>query len=125
MPLSTFLNGGTATQLRGLQWLALSDTGSVGTLTSTSDSGGGASSVWAFGASVPCRVDPIASSGDDETIVASRMSDRSTHLITTPSGTSVSITNRFAVTGRGTFEVTAVRGRTGELARFFEAVQVS
>ena len=27
MPLGTFLNGGTATQLRGLMWLSLSDIG--------------------------------------------------------------------------------------------------
>jgi len=125
MPLSTFLNGGTATQLRGLLWLSLSDTGSVGTLTSTSDAGGGASSMWAFGASVPCRVDPVSSSGDDEVPVAGRLSDRSTHVITVPAGTSVSIANRFSVSGRGTFEVTAVRERTGEWARFFEAVEVS
>lgn len=125
MPLASFLNGGTATQLRGLLWLSLSDTGTVGTRTSTSDSGGGASETWAYGASIPCRVDPIASSGDDETIVASRLSDRSTHLITTPPGTVAGIANRFAIANGGTYEITAVRDRTAQTAKFLEAVQVS
>lgn len=125
MSLSTFLNGTSPTRLRGLLWLALSDTGQVGTLTSTSDSGGGASRAWQYGTSVPCRVDPISSSGDDETLVADRLSDRSTHLITTPAGTAVTPNNRFAVAARGTFEITAVRERTGEWARVFEAVEVS
>ena len=126
MPLSTFLNGGTATRLRGLMWLSLSDTGKLGTRAYTTDSGGGATAVWSFaGADIPCRVDPIAAAGDDETIVAGRLSDRSTHLITVPAGTTGGTDNRFSVTGRGTFEVTAVRSRTGEWARFFEAVRVS
>jgi hypothetical protein len=125
MPLGTFLNGGTATQLRGLLWLSLSDTGQVGTLTSASDSGGGASQSWSYGSSVQCRIDPISSSGDDETIVAGRLSDRSTHVITVPAGTNVATSNRFLITGRGTFEVTAVRERTAEAARLFEAVEVS
>jgi hypothetical protein len=46
-------------------------------------------------------------------------------VITVPAGTSVSTSNRFLITGRGTFEVTAVRERTGEFARVFEAVEVS
>ena len=124
MPLSTFLNGGTATQLRGLLWLALSDTGQIGTRTSTTDSGGGATQSWSFGPSVPCRVDPIQRA-NDETIVAERLSDRSTHLITTPAGTTVSLASRFQIANRGTFEVTAVRVRTAPQAQLFEAVQVS
>jgi hypothetical protein len=125
MPLSTFLNGGTATQLRGLQWLSLSDLGKVGTRTATSDSGGGASVVWSFGSDVPCRIDPVASSGENEDIVAARLSDRSQYVITVPTGTTVPTDNRFAVAGRGTFEVTAVRTRTAQWATFFEAVPVS
>ena len=124
MPLGTFLNGGTATQLRGLQWLALSDTGKVGTLTATSDSGGGASTTWVFGADVPCRIDPI---GDrtDSGVIAGRIDERSTHEITVPAGTTVLPANRFSITGRGTFEVTAAPQRTAEWTRVFEAVEVS
>jgi hypothetical protein len=55
MPLGTFLNAGTASQLRGLLWLSLSDTGQIGSKTSTSDSGGGATESWSFGASVANR----------------------------------------------------------------------
>jgi hypothetical protein len=122
--LGTFLNGGTASHLRGLLWLSLSDTGQVGAKTSASDSGGGATESWSFGSSVPCRVDPIQRA-NSEVVIAERLSDRSTHLITTPPGTSVGLANRFLVANRGTFEVTAVRVRTASPAQFFEAVQVS
>lgn len=126
MPLGTFLNGGTVTQLRGLQWLALSETGRVGTARATSDGGGGASLSWSYGASIPCRVDPASvSGGQDEVPVAERLANRATHVITVPPGTAVSTDDRFALTGGATFEVTAVRDRTGEMARVFEAVAVS
>ena len=126
MPLGTFLNGAAPTRLRGLLWLALSDVGQVGTLTATSDSGGGASQAWTYGADLPCRVDPIGAGGSqDEMVVAGRLNDRSTHVITVPPGTTVTIKDRFKVTGGSTFEVTAVRSRTGEFARVFEAVEVS
>lgn len=125
MPLGTFMNGGTAAQLRGLMWLSLSDTGEVGTRTSTSDTGGGVTQIWNYGPSVPCRVDPVLSRGDNEDVVAGRMADESTHVITLPPGTTVHHKDRFRVTNRGTFEITAVRTRTDEWARFLEAVEVS
>lgn len=122
MPLGTFLNGINPTRLRGLQAIVLSDIGNVGTLTSTDDAGGGASQAWAYGSDIPCRVDPL---GGDESVVAGRLDDRSTHLITVPARTDVDTNDRFQVTGQGTFEVTAVRSRTGEWTRVFETVQVS
>jgi head-tail adaptor len=102
--------------------LQLSDLGQVGTSAVTDDSGGGGTTVWSFGADVPCRIDPL---GNDESVAASRLSDRSTNVVTVPAGTVVSATNRFAITGRGTFEITGVDDRTGERARFFEVVAVS
>jgi head-tail adaptor len=122
MPLGTFLNGGTITTLRGLSWLALSDSGRVGAGTIVGDTGGGATTTWTYGGTIPCRVDPLSGR---ELITAGRISDRSTHLITVPPGAGVTTSNRFAVTGRGTFEITAVQDRTGELVRSLEAVKVS
>jgi hypothetical protein len=122
MPIGTFLNGRAPTQLRGLQWLALSDTGKVGTRTPTSDAGGGASAVWTFGADVPCRIDPL---GGSESVTGERLSERSTHVVTTPVGTVVSSSNRFSITNRGTFEITAVPIRTSELAHVFEVTQIT
>jgi head-tail adaptor len=122
MPLATFLNGGTITTLRGLSWLALSDSGRVGAGTMVGDTGGGATTTWTYGGTIPCRVDPLSGR---ELLTAGRISDRSTHLITVPPGTGVTTSNRFAVTGRGTFEITAVQDRTGELVRSLEAVKVS
>lgn len=122
MPLSTFLDGGTVTQLRGLQWLALSDVGQVGAGTLVDDGGGGVTTGWAYGGSIPCRIDPLTGR---EAVVAGRINDRSTHLITVPPGTIVGTSSRFAIAGRGTYEVTGIQDQTGELARFFEVIQVS
>ena len=68
-------------------------------------------------ATVPCRIDPL--SGGEE-ITANRISDESTHLVTVPAGTRVIANQRFAIVGRGTFDITVVREATGELARTFE-----
>lgn len=117
-----FLNGGTIAQLRGLAWLSLTDIGMIGAGTVTNDGGGGGTTTWNYGSGMPCRVDPLLG---DESVIASRLSDDSTHVITVPPGTTVAAANRFAITGRGTFEITAVRTRTLEPFTFFEAVQVS
>lgn len=123
MGLATFLGTDLApTRLRGLLWLSLTDTGRISTRTATSDSGGGATEVWASGSDIPCRIDPIRG---NELLAADRISDRATHLITTPAGTVVSTDGRFVIDGRGTYEITAVRERTGQAAQLFEAVQVS
>jgi hypothetical protein len=123
MPLSTFLDGTTQSRLRGLLWMALSDTGSVLTLTSTDDTGGGATQAWAAGSAVPCRIDPIARQGRD--MIADRLDERSTDLVTVPAGTTVSTSNRFVIAGRGTYEVTATRDQTGEFAKSFEVFEAS
>ena len=123
MPRSTFLNGRSPTQLRGLAWLSMSETGAVMARTTTSDAGGGATYTWAAGASVPCRIDPIGDRGDSR-VVGGRIDERSTHVITVPANTSVPTSSRFSITGRGTFEVTATRDRTAELTHVFEVVQI-
>lgn len=122
MPFSTFLDGRPATQLRGLAWLSLSDTGHVVRATATDDQGGGISEVWqTAGSALPCRVDPIAVRGGGR-VTGGRIDERSTHVVTIPAGTLVDAGERFAVAGRGTFEVTAVRDRTAEWSHQFEVV---
>jgi hypothetical protein len=124
VPLSTFLNGRNPSQLRGLQWLALADTGMLLSRTYTSDSGGGASVVWGTAAAnIPCRIDPMTAVGRD--VVGGRIDERSTHMVTVPSGTSVSSEERFVIASRGTFEVTAAREQTGELVTTFEVIEVT
>lgn len=118
----SFFQAGAVTQLRGLAWMALSDVGQVGAGTTVDDSGGGVTTGWAYGGSVPCRIDPLT---DNESLVAGRVSDRSTHIVTVPPGTPVTTSSRFVIAGRGTYEVTGVQDRTGELMRFFEVVQVT
>lgn len=124
MPISTFLNGRDPTRLRGLLFLALSETGNVLTLTSTSDSGGGATQSWAAGTAIPCRIDPVTDRGYGR-LTGGRVDERTTHIITVPSGTSLDARDRFAITGRGTFEITALHQQTGESARAFEVVEAS
>lgn len=121
MSVSTFLNGRSETRLRGLLWLSLSDTGTVLTLTSTSDTGGGATQSWTSGTAVPCRIDPITDRGLTR-ITGGRIDERSTHVVTVPADVSVSTVSRFAITGRGTFEVTATHEQTAASARAFEVI---
>lgn len=124
MPISTFLNGRAPSQLRGLQFLALSDSGSVLTRTYTSDTGGGATQVWTAGTAVPCHIESIQNR-TERSLTAGRIDERSTHIVLTPAGTQVETDDRFSISGRGTFEVTAVRQQTAEWVREFEVVQVS
>jgi hypothetical protein len=120
MPIHTFLNGGTINQLRGLAWMALSDTGNVvGRGTILDDAGGGGTYGYTAGNDIPCRID-AAGGGEGED--ADRLSDRTTHLIHCAPFIEMERIDRFAIDGRGTFEITAVRERTAEWVRVLEAV---
>lgn len=119
--LHTFLSP-VPSRLRGLLWTALSDTGRVGARATVDDQGGGVTTTWVYGDLLPCRIDPLTG---NEASAGGRISDRSTHLVTVPAETEVTTDGRFVIDGRGTYEVTGVQDRTGELARFFEVVQVS
>lgn len=120
-PIGTFLDGRVPTQLRGLAFLALSDSGHLETQVSTDDAGGGASQVWTAGAVIACRVDDMSGS---EQLSAGRISDRSTHVITVPPNVVPTPADRFLIDGKGTFEITAVRNRTREWLQILEAAQV-
>lgn len=128
MPLSTFLDGREPIRLRGLQMLSMSDTGHVVRAVSTDDQGGGVTQSWSAGTAVPCRIDPIADRGFSR-VTGGRIDERSTHVVQMPAGTALGGTlittdDRFAIDGRGTFEVTALRDRTREWVREFEVVAV-
>jgi hypothetical protein len=124
MPYASFLNGRAPVQLRGLQFLALSDSGAVSTRTYTSDVGGGASQIWAAGAAVPCRVESIAERAQSS-LEGGRVDERSNHIVTTPAGTDVQADDRFVIEGRGTFEVTALRQASAEWVCEFEVIQIT
>jgi hypothetical protein len=120
MPIHTFLDGGTINQLRGLAWMTLSETGNVlGRGTVTDDVGGGATYGYLTSDDIPCRIDAL---GGGEGEDADRLSDRTTHLILCAPFTGMERVDRFAIDGRGTFEITAVRERTAEWIRVLEAV---
>jgi hypothetical protein len=122
MPISTFLNDRSPTQLRGLQWLRLSDIGHILTRTYVDDEGGGAIQFWATGPAISCSIESMAYRSG---LVAARIDERSTHLVNVPAGTPVDSDDRFAITGRGTFEVTALHQQTAEWITEFEVVEVS
>jgi hypothetical protein len=122
MPLGTFLDGDNPSQLRGLAWLSLSELGWKLTKTVTSDSGGGGTAMFTPGGTVSCRIDPFGQGGRNESTFGGRLDERSTHVVTLPAGTDVGQDDRFVISGRGTFEVTAVRERTREWAAFIEVV---
>lgn len=105
------------TMTRGLVTEALSESGNTITAGAVDDGGGGASFSETAGETLVCRLDTLGGSER-----ADRLSGRSTHLLTLPAGAAVTTADTFQITGRGTFEVTAVRENTGELARFAEVV---
>jgi hypothetical protein len=119
MPLSTFLNGRPPS--RGLIWLALSDTATIFGRTFVSDGGGGGSVTWGTVGTVDCRIDPL---GAQSRITGGAIDERSTHIVTIPTGNTVDVQNRVVIAARGTFEVTAVRERTDPLAQTFEVLAV-
>lgn len=122
MPFSTFLNGGSVSQLRGLPFLALSGSGYIATSAGTSDAGGGRTAGTTLGGTIACRIDPLGG-GEGET--ASRISDRSTHQITLPPNTSVTHADTFySIDEASTYEITAVRSGTDEWMQRLEAVKL-
>jgi hypothetical protein len=123
MPISTFLNGSVPSRLRGLQWLSLSETGQIGAGTLIDDTGGGGLTMWAYSGTVPCRIDPLAAGTGR--LTGGKIDERSTHVVTTPTGTTVTTDNRFVIAGRGTFEVTATRDRTAGETVVFEVLKIS
>jgi hypothetical protein len=122
MGLSSFLNGRAPVQLRGLQWLAFSDTGVTLRGTVTDDSGGGGTTTFAAVGTAACRIDPLT---PNSRITGGQIDERSTHLVTIPIGGTVRSSDRFAISGRGTFEVTAVYELTSELAHVFEVIGIT
>lgn len=122
-PLSSFDEIPSVTQLRGLAWLALTDVGQVGAGSITGDTGGGGVTSWTYGTLVPCRIDPLSERMGR--VTGGQIDERSTHMVTVPPGIPVTASNRFAITNRGTFEVTAARVRTGAKSQVFEVIQIS
>jgi hypothetical protein len=120
--LGTSLHGGTVLQLRGLAWLALTDTGHVGAGTVVSDGGGGGTTTWSYGPAVPCRVDPFRPKAITEEMLADKLSDLALHKVRVPVGTEVTLDSRFLIDGHGTFEVTSVEERTDQMIMTFGAV---
>jgi hypothetical protein len=131
MGLSTYLRDVAGTALRGVQLVAFTETGTLYAGTVADDSGGAGTIGWAavntagWGTAIPCRLRPVGQAGDAERITAGRLDDRSTHLVAAPAGLPVERTHRFAVAGRGDFEVTAVHDETAAQACFFEVTPAS
>jgi hypothetical protein len=104
------------TATRGLTFF-MPETGGIVTSTFTSDSGGGATATRGTVTS-PCRIDALAG---NESEVANRISDRSTHIVSFPAETTVTSENDLVI-GSTEYEITAVRDYTGELTRVVEVV---
>lgn len=120
--LGTWLRGGTITNLRGLAWLSFTETGHILRGSVVSDGGGGGTTVRGTIGSYPCRLDPLTS---DESMTADRLSDRSTHIVSTVPGIGVTVGDQFRVDGRGNWEVTGVNDQTLEPFTVFEVVSAS
>ena len=124
MPLGTFIKDYPPTTLRGLAFLALTDTATLYSQQSTSDGGGGATQSWsAYLTGVPCRIAPLTNRPFSR-VVAERVSEYSTHVLTVPADVTVGLTDRVEIDGRGTFNVTGVRERTGQVTTVVEVTHV-
>jgi head-tail adaptor len=121
VPYSTFLNGRAPTQLRGIAWLTLTDTAVLQTRSGVSDSGGGITSSWTAAGTINCRIDALPSA---PRVTGGAIDERSTHIVRCPPDTAVTTNDRVAITGRGTYEVTAVRDRTAQWLATFEVMGV-
>jgi hypothetical protein len=108
--------------LRGLQFWAFEDMGWSLRGTVVDDLGGGGTTTYVSGGTIPCRIDPLSGAGD-ERVVGDRLDDRSTHRVTTIAGADIRATDRFEVAGGKRYEVTSVHDRTSELTKVFEVVE--
>jgi hypothetical protein len=124
MSLSTFLNGRSASRLRGVQWLSFTDTAVIQSRTVTSDSGGGGSPVWNAKGTALCRIYPVTIRGKGM-IVGGQVNERSTHFCSMPPQTAISTDDRIVIANRGTFEVTIALDTTDALTTRVEVFQVS
>lgn len=106
---------------RGAALLSWGDSGQVGSGTLSDDGGGGGTASFTWGGTVACRIDPLVGR---EGIAGERISDRATHLLSLPAGTSITTASRFRIAGQQ-YEVVAVRSATDEPARFAEVVAIS
>ena len=86
MPISTFLNNRVPTRLRGLQFLALSDSAAIQRRTAATDNGGAATWTWATISTVPCRVYPLTPRGQSR-LTGGALDEKTTHYLTAPLGT--------------------------------------
>ena len=122
MPFSTFLDGRNPTQLRGLAWLSLSDTGVIQSNAGTSDAGGGITSAWSNVGTTECRLDPLTSRSR---ITGGQIDERSTHVVTVPPDAVIGAADRVVIAGQGTFEITAADSRTRPWLNTFEVIEIS
>lgn len=124
MGFTTFLRGGTVTQLRGLAFFALSETGYILAGSITSDGGGGGTTTWGTTGTVACRIYPLATTGVSR-FVGGAINEESTHMVRMPAGATITLENRIVVGSRGTFDVLMAPERTDQpTTRVVEVIQI-
>jgi hypothetical protein len=97
------------------------ETGRVLLKVSTPSEGGGQRDSWVPGADLPCAiVERNAMSGS----AGDQLDERTTHVVTLPARSAVSVLSRVQVDGYGTFEVTGVHTRSYEIVRRVECMQL-
>jgi hypothetical protein len=123
VPISTFLNNRNPIRLRGAMWLAFTDTAVISRRSMTSDSGGGGTLTYAAAGTVPCRIYPVTIRGKGA-LVGGQVNERSTHFCAMPPGGTVLTSDRIAISGRGTFEVTISLETTDAFTTRVEVIQI-
>lgn len=110
MGLTTFLHDGyPPSKLTGLQFLAFSEIAVIQHSTISSDGGGGGTAMWSNAGTTYCRVTAL---GGSPRLLAGRIVETSTHVVTAPEDTVISTNDRLIVANRGTLVVTNVSDST-------------
>lgn len=94
--------------MRSTADMALPDTIIIGGPTVVSDGRGGGTTTFVASGTVDCRIVPVSSSGDGESVEGGRVHPDTEYVVTLPAGTDITSDDRLTF-GSQTFTVTALR----------------
>ena len=100
---------------------SLPDTAIIQTSGWVSDGGGGGTTGWTNAGTLPCRIAPIMSAGD-EGVVADRITGTGRFLFTLPSNAAITTNSRVLYDG-GTFNVENIRERSQNVSTRVETLR--
>lgn len=118
------LNADELAGMRSTMVQSLAGTAIIQTSTWVSDGGGGGTTSWVNAGTVACRITPVASSGEGESVEGGRVHSDTEYVVTIPNDTLITSDSQILY-GSQTFTVTTLRApRTWEISRRVEVKEV-